>query len=59
LEITGVERLDGTTMTVRSRLRVRPLEQWRVRREFLHRLKLEFDSQGIQLPVPPLHLIGR
>jgi len=59
LEITGVERLDGTTVTVRSRLRVRPLEQWRVRREFLHRLKLEFDHQGIKLPVPPQYLVGR
>ncbi len=59
LEITGIERLDGTTMTVRSRLRVRALEQWRVRREFLHRLKLEFDRQGIKLPVPPLSLVGR
>jgi moderate conductance mechanosensitive channel len=59
LEITGVERLDGTTVTVRSRLRVRPLEQWRVRREFLHRLKLEFDHQGIKLPVPPQNLASR
>jgi small conductance mechanosensitive channel len=59
LEITGVERLDGTTVTVRSRLRVRPLEQWRVRREFLHRLKLEFDKQGIKLPVPLLALASR
>ena len=58
LEITGVERLDGTTVTVRSRLRVRPLEQWRVRREFLHRLKLEFDAQGIKLPAPPLSLVS-
>ncbi len=59
LEITGVERLDGVTMTVRSRLRVRALEQWRVRREFLHRLKLEFDKQGIKLPLPPLALASR
>jgi hypothetical protein len=44
---------------VRSRLRVRALEQWRVRREFLHRLKLEFDRQGIKLPAPPLSLVGR
>jgi small-conductance mechanosensitive channel len=59
LEITGVERLDGRTVTVRSRLRVRALEQWRVRREFLHRLKIEFDAQGIKLPAPPLALGGR
>ncbi|HEV7433182.1 MAG TPA: mechanosensitive ion channel family protein [Steroidobacteraceae bacterium] len=59
LEITGVERLDGSTVTVRARLRVRPLEQWRVRREFLHRLKLEFDRQGIKLPLPPTNLVAR
>ena len=58
LEISGVERLDGAAVTVRCRLRVRPLEQWRVRREFLQRLKLEFDRQGIQLPQPPL-LVSR
>lgn len=58
LEISGVERLDGAAVTVRCRLRVRPLEQWRLRREFLHRLKLEFDRQGIQLPQPSL-LVGR
>ena len=59
LEITGVEKLDGLTVTVRSRLRVRPLEQWRVRREFLHRLKLEFDRQGIKLPAPQVSLVSR
>jgi small-conductance mechanosensitive channel len=59
LEITGVERLDGATVTVRSRLRVRALEQWRVRREFLQRLKLELDRQGIKLPVPQLSLVSR
>jgi moderate conductance mechanosensitive channel len=59
LEITGVERFDGATVTVRSRLRVRPLEQWRVRREFLQRLKREFDGQGIKMPIPPLSLAAR
>jgi small conductance mechanosensitive channel len=59
LEITGVEKLDGLAVSVRSRLRVRPLEQWRVRREFLHRMKLEFDRQGIKLPAPQLALVSR
>ena len=59
LEITGVERLDGSAVTVRSRLRVRPLEQWRVRREFLQRLKVEFDRQGIKLPAPQFSLVSR
>jgi small conductance mechanosensitive channel len=38
---------------------VRPLEQWRVRREFLQRLKREFDGQGIKMPLPQLSLAGR
>ena len=54
LEIAGVERLDGASVTVRSRLRVRPLEQWRVRREFLLRLRQEFAARRIELPQPPL-----
>ena len=59
LEISGVDRLDGTAVVVRSRLRVRPLEQWRVRWEFLQRLKEEFERQGVELPAPQLTLAGR
>jgi small-conductance mechanosensitive channel len=58
LEISGIERLDGAAVTVRSRLRVRPLEQWRVRREFLLRLRQEFTQRQIVLPQPPL-IAGR
>ena len=54
LEITGIERMDGTGVTVRSRLRVRALEQWRVRREFLHRLRQDFDRREIKLLAPPV-----
>ena len=59
LEISGVDRLDGTAVVVRSRLRVRPLEQWRVRWEFLQRLKEEFERQGVELPAPQLTLANR
>ncbi len=59
MEISGVDRLDGTAVVVRSRLRVRSLEQWRVRWEFLQRLKEEFERQGIELPPPQLGLISR
>jgi hypothetical protein len=41
-------------VTVRSRLRVRALEQWRVRREFLHRLRQDFDRREIKLLAPPV-----
>jgi moderate conductance mechanosensitive channel len=54
IEISGVDRLDGAAVLVRSRLRVRPLEQWRVRWEFLVRLKEEFARRGIELPTAQL-----
>ena len=56
LEISGVDRLDGTAVLVRSRLRVRALEQWRVRWEFLPRLKEEFTRRGIELPTTQVGL---
>ncbi len=59
LEISGVDRLDGTAVVVRSRLRVQALEQWRVRWEFLQRLKEEFKRQGVDLPAPQLTLANR
>ena len=58
LEIVGIERLDGASVTVRSRLRVRPLEQWRVRREFLLRLRQALVERRIELLKPPL-IVGR
>ena len=59
LEISGVDKLDGTAVVVRSRLKVRVLEQWRVRWEFLQRLKAEFERQGIELSVPQLTVVSR
>lgn len=59
LEISGVDRLDGNGVVVRSRLKVRVLEQWRVRWEFLQRLKVAFEKQGIALPSPQLTVSGR
>jgi small conductance mechanosensitive channel len=56
LEIAGVERWDDSAVVLRSRFRVRPLQQWDVRREYLRRLKREFDARGIEIPYPHLTL---
>jgi small-conductance mechanosensitive channel len=53
-EDAGVERLGDSSILLRGRLRVQPLQQWDVRREFLRRLKRRFDEQGIRFP--PLQL---
>ncbi len=54
LEIAGVERWGDSSVDLRCRFKVMPLEQWGVRREFLRRLKKAFDAQGIEIPFPHL-----
>jgi small-conductance mechanosensitive channel len=54
LEIAGVDRWDSSSIALRGRFKVAPLEQWNVRREFLRRLKKAFDASGIEIPYPHL-----
>jgi small-conductance mechanosensitive channel len=54
LEIAGVERLENSAVVLRARMKVTPLEQWNVKREFLRRLKYAFDTAGIEIPYPQL-----
>lgn len=49
-EMVGVEKLGESSVVLRGRFRVAPLEQWNVRREYLRRLKAAFDRQGIEIP---------
>ncbi len=56
LEMAGVERLDDSAVVLRARLRVAPLAQWTVRREYLRRVKQAFDQAGVEIPFPQLSL---
>lgn len=56
LEMAGVERWADSSVIIRARFRVAPLEQWNVRREYLRRLKTAFDRAGIEIPFPQLTL---
>ncbi len=51
-EIFGVERFDDSAVIVKGRLKTRPMRQWAVGREFLRRVKLAFDREGIEIPFP-------
>lgn len=55
-ETIGVERWDDSAVVLRCRMKVLPLEQWNVRRQFLRRLKRAFDERGIEIPYPHLTL---
>jgi small conductance mechanosensitive channel len=54
LEIAGIERLADSAVVLRGRLKVMPLEQWAVRREYVRRLKKAFAAAGIEIPYPHL-----
>jgi small conductance mechanosensitive channel len=56
IEIVGVENWANSAVILRCRLKVAPIEQWAVRREYLRRLKLAFDTAGIEIPFPHLTL---
>lgn len=52
IEFMGVEQLADSAVVLRCRFKVAPAEFGPVRREFLLRLKNEFDRRGIEIPFP-------
>jgi moderate conductance mechanosensitive channel len=56
LEVAGVDQWADSSVILRARFRVAPLEQWTVRRDYLRRLKRAFDENGIEIPFPQMRL---
>lgn len=56
LEMAGVNEWLESALVVRARMRVQPMSQWEVRREFLRRVKEAYDERGQTLPLPHLTL---
>jgi len=54
VDLAGVDKWADSAVVIRLRIKVRPLQQWAVKREFLRRLKAAFDAQGIEIPYPHL-----
>jgi small-conductance mechanosensitive channel len=52
LEVFGVDDFGDSAVTIKARIKTRPIEQWRVGREYRRRLKKAFDSRGIEIPFP-------
>ena len=44
LDMAGVEKVEDALIALRCRIKVKPSKQWRIRREFLRRMKLKIDS---------------
>jgi small conductance mechanosensitive channel len=56
LEMAGVNQWADSAVVIRCRFKVKPQEQWGVRREYLRRLKIAFDREGVEIPYPHLTL---
>ena len=56
VEVLGLDRFADSAVIVRARTKTRPMQQWRVGREFNRRLKQEFDARGIEIPFPHVTL---
>ena len=56
LEIAGIDDLGDARITVKCRFKVRSLEQWTIRREFLRRLRMRFEAEDIDVPMPQFAL---
>ena len=54
LDVAGVDQWADSAVVIRCRFKVKPIEQWGVRRAFLQRLKAAFDAHGIEIPYPHL-----
>ena len=52
LEVLGVDGLGDSAVVIKARFKTRPIQQWRVGREFNRRLKAAFDAEGIEIPFP-------
>lgn len=50
--VWGVEALAAQAMKIRLVVKTLPLEQWRVARELRARIKVAFDTEGIETPAP-------
>lgn len=52
IEIMGLDRFADSAIIVRARLKTKPIQQWRIGREFNRRMKRVFDERGIEIPFP-------
>lgn len=57
IEVVGVDNLAESGVVLKARFKTRPLDQWRVAREYNRRIKLAFDREGIEIPFPHMKVV--
>jgi len=51
-EIFGVDKLGDSAVTIKGRIKTKPIKQWEVGRAFLRRVKQALDQNGVEIPFP-------
>lgn len=58
-ELVGVDQLAASAVVIQIRFRVKPLQQWAVRRAYLKLVKQAFERHHIAVPFPHLTVIRK
>jgi small-conductance mechanosensitive channel len=56
VEILGLDKFADSAVVIKARIKTKPIQQWRIGREFNRRLKKKFDELGIEIPFPHITL---
>ncbi len=56
IELLGLDQFANSAVIIKARTTTKPLQQWRIGREFNRRLKKKFDERNIEIPFPHLTL---
>jgi len=52
IEVLGVDSFGASQITIKTRIKTLPQEQWKVGRELRRRIKITFDNNNIEMPFP-------
>lgn len=52
LDVAGLDSFGDSAIIIKARTMTRPIQQWRIGREFNRRMKKKFDELNIEMPYP-------
>lgn len=52
LEVAGLDSFGDSAVVIKARTMTKPIQQWRIGREFNRRMKKKFDELNIEIPFP-------
>ena len=52
LDVAGLDSFGDSSIVIKARTKTKPIQQWRIGREFNRRMKKKFDELNIEIPFP-------